>query len=226
MKKEQFIAQLAAPETYISEKKVDELASISKEHPYFHAAKALYLKGLKQHHNFKYNKVLKETAALTTERAVLFDFITNFNVFKNTTAPNNKPKTPEKNKLDMGKPLEFTSQEKHSFSEWLQLGNVQPIARKTSKPQNLLSKNKDLIDLFIENNPSIPPVDKNNETIPHKKTILDSQGLMTETLAKVYLEQKKYKSALKAYKILILKYPEKSGFFADQIEEIKHLKKK
>ena len=48
---------------------------------------------------------------------------------------------------------------------------------------------------------------------------------MTETLAKVYLEQKKYKKAIQAFKILSLKYPEKSGFFADRIravEKIQH----
>ena len=48
---------------------------------------------------------------------------------------------------------------------------------------------------------------------------------MTETLAKVYLEQKKYKKAIQAYKILSLKYPEKSGFFADRITAVKQLQK-
>jgi hypothetical protein len=37
------------------------------------------------------------------------------------------------------------------------------------------------------------------------------------------MEQKNYKKALQAYKILILKSPEKSGFFADQIRAIKKL---
>jgi hypothetical protein len=46
---------------------------------------------------------------------------------------------------------------------------------------------------------------------------------MTETLARVYLEQKKYQKAIQAYEILILKYPEKSSFFADRILDIKHL---
>jgi len=48
---------------------------------------------------------------------------------------------------------------------------------------------------------------------------------MTETLAKVYLEQKKYENAIQAYRILSLKYPEKSGFFADQIKRIQILQK-
>ena len=46
---------------------------------------------------------------------------------------------------------------------------------------------------------------------------------MTETLARVYLEQKKYDKAIKAFKILSLKYPEKSGFFADRIKAVKFL---
>jgi hypothetical protein len=49
---------------------------------------------------------------------------------------------------------------------------------------------------------------------------------MTETLARVYLEQKNYDKALQSYKILSLKYPEKSGFFADQIKRIKILQEK
>ena len=49
---------------------------------------------------------------------------------------------------------------------------------------------------------------------------------MTETLAKVYVQQKNYKKAITAYKILILKYPEKSGFFADQIRAIEKLSDK
>ena len=48
---------------------------------------------------------------------------------------------------------------------------------------------------------------------------------MTETLAQVYLEQKKYKKAIQAYKILSLKYPEQSGFFADRIKAVKKLQK-
>jgi hypothetical protein len=48
---------------------------------------------------------------------------------------------------------------------------------------------------------------------------------MTETLAHVYLEQKKYTKAITAFRILSLKYPKKSSFFANQIEEIENLQK-
>ena len=45
---------------------------------------------------------------------------------------------------------------------------------------------------------------------------------MTETLAKIYVKQGKYEDALKAYKILCLKYPEKISLFANQIDFIKN----
>ncbi len=51
-----------------------------------------------------------------------------------------------------------------------------------------------------------------------------SDSLMTETLARIYLEQKNYNKAIQSYKILSLKYPEKSSFFADQLKLIVELK--
>ncbi|MHC5201871.1 tetratricopeptide repeat protein [Myroides sp. LJL119] len=81
-----------------------------------------------------------------------------------------------------------------------------------------------LIDKFIETNPKITPSKKSfSTTINIEDSLQDNNSLMTETLAKIYLEQKKYQKAIQAYEILILKYPEKSSFFADQISDIKAL---
>ena len=44
---------------------------------------------------------------------------------------------------------------------------------------------------------------------------------MTETLADLYITQGKYHEALKAYKVLCLKYPEKISLFANQIKDLK-----
>ena len=82
-----------------------------------------------------------------------------------------------------------------------------------------------LIDRFIEKNPKIIKVDKNENVSVQIAKNKSNKYLMTETLAKVYLEQNKLSKAIKAYEILSLKYPEKSGFFADQIKKIKVLKR-
>jgi len=98
----------------------------------------------------------------------------------------------------------------------------EPTARKVPSFEDKLA----LIDRFIEKNPKIRP---SKENIPIENlaegNLVDRNELATETLAKVYLAQKKYKKAIQAYKILSLKYPEKNSFFADRIQEIKNSKK-
>ena len=125
--------------------------------------------------------------------------------------------------LQLGKPLPFTKSEKHSFGEWLQLASPKPINREEETKKK---KKFELLDKFIESKPKIIPSKESEAKVNIDESIkIDKNQLMTETLAKVYLEQKKYKKAIQAFKILSLKYPEKSGFFADQIRKVKNLKK-
>ena len=293
-----------------------QLEEVLKEYPYFQAAHALHLKGLKNLNSFKYNNALKVTAAHTSDRDVLFDFITSPEFLADTIAdtitgkaetikeheviaeevlpdfeiepqmiadsedhplPQSvqdadaildpslfKSKDPDIDKtiteqrvkaekeLALGSPLDFTQEERYSFSEWLQLTSLQKIDRsgvvheeekKEDSPEIEVSqqekneespeievskqeKNFDLIDKFIETNPKIKPAEEKTEQIDISDSLkIDKKELMTETLARVYLEQKKYKKAIQAYKILRLKYPEKSSFFADRISAVKKLQK-
>ena len=82
-----------------------------------------------------------------------------------------------------------------------------------------------LIDRFIAENPKIFPSEGKPSEVDIKQSLkLDKKELMTETLARVYLEQGKYKKAIQAYRILSLKYPKKSSFFADQIKAVEKLR--
>ena len=51
----------------------------------------------------------------------------------------------------------------------------------------------------------------------------ESEAFMTETMAQIYLKQGYYYKALNTYEKLSLKYPEKSVYFATQIQKIKEL---
>ena len=71
----EFLALLQKSETILSPKQTRALEDMLVEYPYFQAARALYLKGLKNLDSYKYNSELKTTAAYTADREVLFDFI-------------------------------------------------------------------------------------------------------------------------------------------------------
>jgi hypothetical protein len=119
--------------------------------------------------------------------------------------------------------LELDLEENDSFI----LDESEPIVEpdKTSRKQI----QSDLIDRFIIANPRIEPQkDKNfvgNEDIS-KPFVEESEGLVTETLAKIYVGQGYYSKAIDIYEKLSLKFPEKSSYFATQIEKVKeHIKK-
>jgi hypothetical protein len=289
MNKKTFISLLASPEK-ISQKNHLGLADMIEKYPFFQTARVLHLKSLKKSNSFLYNDALKLTAAYTTDRNILFEYITsNFfiqNEISNTIQQqensylklevtsedlseqvskeidqqlkaelkkadailnpdlfHRRKKSIEKlTKRDDGvtretdseitttemvknKPLNFTKEDSYSFSEWLKLTTARPIIREeTKKTSNPTNSNFDLIDKFIQENPKLKPTkslitDDYEEDLTHQM-IHAPENLMTETLAKVYLQQNNYHKALQAYKILSLKYPEKSGFFADQIRSI------
>jgi hypothetical protein len=84
----------------------------------------------------------------------------------------------------------------------------------------------ELIDKFITANPRIEPArdktDKPNDDISVRFT--EERGeLVTETLARIYVNQGYYSRAIDIYERLSLKYPEKSSYFATQIQKVQAL---
>ena len=174
---------------------LNHLDTLVQQYPYF---QALHHLGWKIAHNNKLpeeSSLLKSCSLHTKNRLHL---IPHPNAEEETFVE----VTSEQNNAD----------EVRTFVDWLQqLENV---------PSKGNEQNR-LIDKFITDAPRLV-VSKSAEkqTDLTKKQQFDDSQLMTETLAEVYFKQGKLKKAKKAYEILALKYPEKSGFFADQIREI------
>jgi predicted Zn-dependent protease len=98
--------------------------------------------------------------------------------------------------------------------QWLELIDDKTTNRTPSK--------FDWIDDFLTQNAKINPT-KNTDSVKDLsvENPLSKNEIMTETLAHLYWKQKKYDEAKKAFKILSLKYPEKSSLFANHIKQIK-----
>ena len=215
MVKSEFISKLERIDR-VNGQDFDDIKDITRTYPYFQAAKALYLKSLKAVSSIDYNQELKYTAAQTIDRTVLFDLITSesFTVSENTNSDNKLGEDP----------IPFKAGDEYSFSEWLKLGSSS--SKKELYTEQESNSSSSLIDKFLKGNPKMPKAEKSSSSptiTPLNESNID--GLMTETLAKVYLAQKKYENALVAYRILSLKNPEKRSFFADQITKIQQLQK-
>ena len=100
------------------------------------------------------------------------------------------------------------------------------IVKEANSRQQIQSQ---LIDNFIIANPRIEPV-REKSNLPFddilKPDIEDERGLVTETLARIYINQEYYSKAIDIYERLSLKFPEKSSYFASQIEKVKEYIKK
>lgn len=83
-------------------------------------------------------------------------------------------------------------------------------------------KHTEMIDCFIsrDDEARVSPKEKR----PATRSIEPSEDdLFTESLAKIYIRQKRYSKALEIIKRLSLKYPKKSIYFADQIRYLELL---
>ncbi len=104
--------------------------------------------------------------------------------------------------------------------------------RSTSNEVDSFSRKQlqsDLIEKFIISNPRIEPVrDKSDLPVDDlsKPYTEEKGGFLTETLARIYVKQGYYSKAIDIYEKLSLKFPEKSSYFATQIEKVKEFIKK
>lgn len=179
----------------------DDLIKIEKllfKYPYYQNLHAFYLKSLKNQKKYNYSHILKKTSILTLDRENLYNWL--------NKGINSKESNIVENDNDI-------KSSKKTFIDWI-----------TDNEKKDEINKKERIDKFISNNPKIKnTVSSSNNFIAENN--FDKFEFMTETLAKMYLKQKKYDEAKRAFKILILNYPEKKSLFAKEIKKINKLLK-
>ena len=108
------------------------------------------------------------------------------------------------------------SSEPLSFSDWIN----------DRRPEASAVVNE-LIERFIQEEPRIskPEAKEFYSPVEKGKLSLDEEGLpYSETLARIFEEQGNSSLAIKAYRHLMLKNPQKSVYFADLIKKLEEKK--
>ena len=239
--------QWMADPSLLNKSSLQELRQMVDEFPYFHAVRMLYLKNLSILDDVRFEKELKRMAVFVPDRKQLFMLIDDKRFSKAVSKAtdttdvdsnkNKKGKSPKKTSLSTPPYPVATS----DYVNWLE-ENAEDLPAANESENRF--KHQELIDSFMESESkqSGPRLGSlvGNDLVEkdNKKEVMSEQGIVektslddsyfTETLARVYINQKRYDKALEIIRVLSLKYPEKNIYFADQIrylEKIINIKK-
>jgi hypothetical protein len=234
MEKERFYSYLDSSSSANPEASVF-FSSLIQKYSYFDSARVIYLRGLKQGNANSFKEQLFKNAGLLPDRRQLF-FVLN-------------PVTRAVSAETISVEVKQTSAEKETDQSFVLIEDTQntsgvlvdisdtpkrtdiPISGydllEISDQENGLAKglevDSDLIEKFLKSNPRIKPPQPNKEEQEDisLKSVEQAEELLTEPMAKIYLSQGLTDKAISIYEKLSLKYPEKSSYFAGQIQEIK-----
>ena len=227
MKKEDFISLLHSPDR-LNEKTLLQLKEVITDYPFFVLARLLYLKNLQVLKHYKLEEAIRENAIyfpdleevyryLYIEEASSFTGEDSYMEIIRGNLESDKWKSKEDSDL-----IDFTQ-----IGSNINTGYILDDKLKTSSEKIPENKQQKLIDDFIKNSPSIIPKKMDREPVNAAKHEVEQAAddeLFTETLAKIYVKQGLYDQAILVFRKLSLKIPEKSIYFASQIDEIEKLK--
>ncbi len=119
--------------------------------------------------------------------------------------------------------------ERYTFADWLDYVSERQTIKDEEAMQDRHAKQNNLIDRFLSEpveriTPSASkPISQSEAKKIEERSTSENDGVLTETLASIYLKQKQYERAINIFKKLSLKNPEKSSYFATRITEIEKL---
>lgn len=245
MEAQQLLRYIDNPDTLMTAP-FAELEAVIKAYPYFQTARVLYLKKLSLTDSPELKSALEKNIIYCSDKRKLFLYLSNDKSSWITLMRNREQKVDDAGTVSPGFELiETFLRQTCSESEGADIESIilseiphgdylahveqqSEISEYNLTPEDAsqdvpVSATDSIIDSFLSNdNPiTIKPVEqKGSESDGYAKkndNLIKEEGFLTESLAKIYIKQKKYAKALEIIKKLSLKYPEKNVYFADQI---------
>lgn len=228
----------------LNDRTVSSLKHLTEEYPYFNVARMLYLKNLSMLKDTRLEGELKNMSVCIPDRKKLFALLEGER-YNLTVCQEDTDKAPDSDAFSLIDAFLSSREEENNqsgesallfqpsvSSDYIYWSLTKEANEEEEKPEVKL-QHHDLIDSFIKNEEQRIPgtglkIDVQEEheeiSLPHDepgKSLGDSY--FTETLAHIYVKQKRYEKALQIIKNLNLKYPEKNIYFADQIKFLEKL---
>lgn len=234
MQKEDLYKWMETPDR-LDTSTLEELRTVVGEYPYFHTARLLYTKNLNLIDEKGYEEELGKTAVLCNDRRKLFYLIYREEYGKllnqsKSIHPKRGDRTEELlesflsslGEREMIEPSVENMELNLATTDYLSyLESVGGEADNSEQTENQRLQHQDIIDAFIEKAESdilfVPKETSSTDTKQETEEKEDGGEFLTETLARIYIKQKKYEQALTIIKRLSLNFPKKSVYFAHQI---------
>ena len=232
------LSQYMADNSLLSEESLPKLKDAMQRYPYFASLSLLYLKNLALLHDASFETALARLAIAVPDRKQLFlildpnssnimpladleDLPQSVDTFSLIDDYLSEKKMEEPDVKDVS--LLLNTSVSTDYLHW----DLKKQQDGAEEPVQLQHAN--LIDNFIENEPQRPmvlPTAKETSAVRDRIEALEDKSkdsFFTETLARIYVKQKRYEKALQIIQKLSLNYPEKNVYFADQISFLEKL---
>ena len=238
MRAEEIIG-LIKREIPFEEESLKNLQALLKEYPYFQAAHLLYTLNLKVLGDSGFPAELRKAAVYLSDRKKLFYLVEDDFFIPDIIGTLEQKDDPQLDSSFDLINLFLNSKNENStfYSNLTEQALVSEdyislyLSQETEKGELEVKpmQNQEMIDEFLEKDKKSPvkldlkQSDETSETFIPNLDEVDEDSFFSETLAKIYLKQKKYDKALKIIRKLDLVYPEKNRYFADQIRFLEKL---
>lgn len=232
----------------LTEETLSQLKQIVDEFPYFQIARILYLKNLAVLNDIRFGAELKKMAIYVPDRRKLFTLIEGER-FGLQLQPVKEENPAGEDAFSLIDAFLFNREEEEPkadasllfqpsvSSDYIYWSLTKENGQTEGKEEEVRLQHHELIDSFIKNEELRTPGSGLNLNTEATGTVApgnlaeleESQhkplddSYFTETLAHIYVKQKRYEKALQIIKNLNLKYPEKNVYFADQIRFLEKL---